>query len=286
MSIKRIESAYAYYLDKKMSSAQMAVLQALAYSANEKNNEACYPSLARLAELTHLSGSTVERACKDLRAMNAISWKRGGRFDGLNIANIYTFVFPHTKMLSQSERYDSVLSKMERFHHDDAPVPSPCTPGTFTVREGYPRGEGSVPSQSVSNTEYSRNVNTELNAESKSEGLPHPSFDIGSVLKCVSGGKSRDPRMTNSDIEAAVYDREHSSPVLAAMRVCGVTDAENNRTFSNIAIWRDKNALFNVIERFWGEIKAGEHDDLKNRAAELTRRMMAVPKTQAAERSG
>jgi len=279
MSIKRIESAYAYYLDKKMSSAQMAVLQALAYSANEKNDEACYPSLATIARLAHVTDRTATAACKALRDMGAIKWDSGGQSGGLNVANTYKFLFPQMKMPSRKEQYVSVLAGRTNEQSEGGEDTS------LRFRSSFPTGtetpSGGVVKQIPTNTEYKGNFNSESNSESKSEEPPHPSFEMESVLRSVSDGKSRDPRMTNSDIEAAVYDREHSSPIQAAMRVCGVTDVENNRTFTNIAIWRDKNALFDAIEKFWGEIKAGEHDGLNNRAAELTRRLMAIPKNQA-----
>lgn len=45
MSIRRIESSYATFLDDEtMSAAEMSVLVALAYVANEKQEEACFPS--------------------------------------------------------------------------------------------------------------------------------------------------------------------------------------------------------------------------------------------------
>jgi len=274
MSIKRIESAYAYFLDKKeMSGTQMAVLQALAYSANEKNHEKCYPSGATLAKMTHFSDRAVDHACQALRDMNVIDWVSGGQVDGINLANDYTFKFPLVKMKTRTERYEAIAAQrgMDRPPSTAADAPqyrTSCTTGGASPAEG-------VGHQVRTNTECKENINPQSNSESK--GAP-PTFDFGSVFKRANGGAVHDPRSANNSIDDVVHDRS-VSPHYAALRVCGVDDIENKKTFNNYALafysLGKMDMMFDVIETFWGQIKQGEHDGLRNRAAELTKRLQA-----------
>ena len=96
MSIRRIESSYATFLeDRKMSAAEMSVLVALAYVANEKRDEDCYPSDRYLKLLTHLGDRTIRSARNNLRSRKIIDWVSGGMGrQGGNISNRYRFLFP------------------------------------------------------------------------------------------------------------------------------------------------------------------------------------------------
>jgi len=272
MSIKRIESAYAYFLDKKeMSGTQMAVLQALAFSANEKNHEKCYPSGATLAKMTHFSDRAVDLACQALRDMNVIDWVSGGQVDGINLANDYTFKFPLVKMKTRRERYAEVASQRGMGQPlgtaPDAPqYRTSCTTGGASPAEG-------VVHQVRTNKEYNEESNPQFKSESRDAP---PTFDVGSVFKSASGGGRRDSRSANGCIDDVVHDRT-VSPHHAALRVCDVDDIDNKKTFNNYAIafynLGKMDAMFDEIEAFWGEIKQGEHDGLRNRAAELTNRL-------------
>lgn len=274
MGISRIESAYAYFLDKKgISGTQMAVLQALSFCANELNHEECHPSIAYLAQLTHFSESRISPACQALRDMNAIDWIPGGQYNGMNLANTYAFKFPLVKMKKKRERYEAINQERVGCPRSEPPVPSLRTPGTPAAREGHPRSEGGVPPQRETNKEYKEESNPQSNSESK--GAP-PTFDLGSVLKSVSDSGRHDPRSANGSIDDVVHDRS-VSPHYAALRVCGVDDVDNKKTFNNYALafynLGKMDAMFDVIETFWGEIKAGEHDGVQNRAAVLTSRL-------------
>ena len=132
MSIRRIESAYAAFLgDKRLSSRDMSILVALAYIANEKQGEACFPSQSYLSKMSHFSESIVGNACNRLRELKVIDWISGGKSrQGGNINNRYRFLFPHCKMQSRRERYQQL---------DEPPTPPDGVP--------YPARRGTLPRQ-------------------------------------------------------------------------------------------------------------------------------------------
>jgi len=244
MSIRRIESAYAYFLDKEMSGPQMSVLQALAYCANQKEGERCFPSDAYLSQLTHLGDKTVERARKALRDKHkAIIWEKGGKKGGNNVTNRYRFLFPIVKMKSAYEDYETVTE----------------TPPTVTLTPPLRQSDPTPPSGRRSNTEIIRKTTS----ESKPESCPTPSFDI-KFAGCADKGMSI----------ADAFDHELSSPQRAAMALCGVNDAYNNKTFGKYMGFIGMTESWYVVDAFRSEIeKNGEHKNAKNRAAILTSRL-------------
>jgi len=261
MSISRIESAYAYFLDRKISLTQMAVLQALAYHANEETEE-CHPSNATLAREVHTSANTVGTACKALKKMGAIDWVKGGQFEGVNVANVYTFLFPRMKMPTKRERYEAILAKRgvtkQNGHRAQAPLPqyqSPLGTGTQSPSAG-------VPTQFGSNTEDNRNPKTKIKSEREPEGAL-PSFDF-KFAGCANKGMSI----------ADAFDHDRSSPQQAAMALCGVNDVHNQRTFGKYMGIIGMTESWYVVDAFRLEIeKNGEHKNAKNRAAILTGRL-------------
>lgn len=110
MSIRRIESSYATFLeDEVLSGTQMSVLLALAYTANEERGECCFPSDPTLSRLTHFTERAVRKAREKLRARKIITWESGGKSrEGGNTSNRYTFLFPHKRMPTRNERYKSM----------------------------------------------------------------------------------------------------------------------------------------------------------------------------------
>mgnify|MGYP003335830846 CR=1 FL=1 len=143
MSIRRIESAYATFQgDKRLSSTDMSVLVALAYIANEEKGEACYPSVAYLAELSHFSESAVTKACANLKKLKVIDWVSGGQSRlGGNVSNTYEFLFPHRKMKSRHESYQQLMTSPSAKGSD-----SSCPGGgPLPHVAGYPTPRGGVP---------------------------------------------------------------------------------------------------------------------------------------------
>ena len=143
MSIRRIESAYATFQgDKRLSSTDMSVLVALAYIANEEKGEACYPSVAYLAELSHFSESAVTKACANLKKLKVIDWVSGGQNRlGGNVSNTYEFLFPHRKMKSRHESYQQLMTSPSAKGSDSSCPgggPLPRVAGNPTPRGGVP----------------------------------------------------------------------------------------------------------------------------------------------------
>lgn len=243
MSIARIESAYAYFLGKEMSGPQMSVLQALAYCANQKENERCFPSDAFLSKLTHLGDKTVERARKALRDKHgAIIWEKGGRKGGSNVSNRYRFLFPLVTMKSAYESYETVTA----------------TPPAVTLTPPIRQSDPTLPSERRSNTEAT--LKTTL--KSKPETSPTPSFDFKFAGCSGTGTRTFDP-----------FDHDHSSPLQAAMALCGVKDADNNKTFGKYMGCLGVPKSWDIVDTFRSEINQGEHDNARNLAAILTKRL-------------
>ena len=157
MSIRRIESAYATFLDdKRLSGTDMSVLVALAYAANEKRDEDCFPSYGFLAQMSHFRESAVSNACKRLRGLKIIDWTSGGKGrQGGNVSNKYRFLFPLCKMLSRRERYQQL---------GEPPTPPQGVP-TPTERVPYTARKGTLPRQEVSNTEGTLNRTSKVKPE-------------------------------------------------------------------------------------------------------------------------
>lgn len=108
MNRERIESIYATFRhDSTISGTQMALLQALAFCANPKN-EACFPGMLRLVELTHFGASAIKKAKKALRAKGIITWSSDKTEAGDNDSCDYKFLFPHKKFESRRNKYESV----------------------------------------------------------------------------------------------------------------------------------------------------------------------------------
>ena len=260
MSIRRIESAYAtFFGDKRLSSTDMSILVALAYIANEKRDEECFPSHGYLAEMSHFGDSAVGDACKRLRDLKIIDWVSGGKGrQGGNISNKYRFLFPHCKMLSRRERYQQF---------GEPPTPPERVP-TPPEGEPYPVREGSVPRQEGSNTEGTPKRTSESNTEN-SGVVPLSDFEFKFEPGIVEKPES-------APVKSKMPDPEKVSVVDEAMRVCGVNDMDNKRTFTLVMLTKNPGDCLEEIMTFESEVRQGEHDKAKNLAAILTKRLKAL----------
>ena len=261
MSIRRIESAYATFLDdEEMSAAEMSVLVALAYVANEKREEDCYPSDRYLKLLTHLGDRTIRSARNSLRSRKIIDWISGGMSrQGGNVSNRYRFLFPYLKMPSQRERYQPLA--MTR---PTAPAAVPTAPAAVP----YGGNRRTLRQEPPTNTEETPKITSEEKPENR--GVPRLSdfefkFDFGVGDKSKNGlGKPETP------------NREKVSGVDEAMRVCKVKDAENKRTFTSVMLTKNPADCLEEIMAFESEIRQGEHAKAKNLPAILTVRLKAL----------
>ena len=253
MSIRRIESAYATFLDdKRLSGTEMSVLVALAYVANEKRDEDCFPSDGWLAGLTHLSGATVRNARNKLRSRKIIDWISGGLGrQGGNISNRYRFLFPHCKMPSKRDRYQPL---------DGSPTPSPSVP---------------TPSPSVPCATSKRTLRRQI--ATNTEGTPKRTSESNTEDRGVVPLSDFEFKFEPGVVDKSLAGREQKSVVDEAMRVCGVDGPENKRTFTSVMLTKNPSDCLEAIMTFESEIRQGEHTKAKNLAAILTRRLKALP---------
>ena len=282
MSIKRIESAYAMFMDdERLDGKAMATLLALAYVANEKDGEKCFPSDEYLAKLTHFSTKTMTRSRQLLKDLAIISWENRV-FNGRKTTNYYKFLFPFVKMCSCRETYQpqSSLSykPIDLATHTDRPastdtqshpyglaVPSVRTDSPIrTDTQSHPYGLTvlSVRTDSPINTEYKREINSESKSESKGTIPNFEDIDLGGVLNKVVSPKPK-PQ----------YSSTTQALVKSACIICGVDDDANRQTFSRIIDKMDQNDVYEELATFRSEIQQGEHEKLRNPAAELTKRL-------------
>ena len=253
MSIRRIESAYATFLeDRKMSAAEMSVLVALSYVANEKRDEDCFPSDSYLKLLTHLGDRTIRLARNTLRSRKIIDWVSGGMGrQGGNISNRYKFLFPHCKMPTQRERYQQL---------GEPPTAQVAVP---TAPDAVPSGKDcrTLRQQLPTNTEGTPNRTSEANTENRGVS-PLSDFEF---------------KFEPGVVDKSLADREQKSVVDEAMRVCGVDGPENKRAFSSVMLTKKTADCLEAIMTFESEIRQGEHAKAKNLAAILTKRLKALP---------
>ena len=253
MSIRRIESAYATFLDdKKMSAAEMSVLVALAYIANEKRDEACFPADSYLKLMTHLGERTIRLARNTLRSRKIIDWVSGGMGrQGGNISNRYKFLFPHCKMPTQRERYQQLgETPTAQVAVPTAPVAVPYGKDCRTLRHQLP-----------TNTEGTPNRTSESKPEDRGVA-PLSGFEF---------------KFEPGVVDKSLVNRERKSVVDEAMRVCGVDGPENKRAFSSVVLTKKSSDCLEAIMTFESEIRQGEHDKAKNLAAILMNRLKALP---------
>ena len=261
MSIRRIESAYAtFFGDERLSSRDMSILVALAYVANEKQGEVCFPSQSYLSKMSHFSESIVGNACNRLRELKIIDWISGGKSrQGGNINNRYRFLFPHCKMQSRRERYQQL---------GEPPTPPEREP-TPPDGEPYPVREGTLPRQEGSNTEGTPKRTSESNTENKGV-VPLSDFEFKFEPEVVE-------KPERALVKPKMPDPEKVSVVDEAMRVCGVNDMDNKRTFTLVMLTKNPGDCLEEIMTFESEVRQGEHDKAKNLAAILTKRLKALP---------
>ena len=252
MSIRRIESAYATFLeDRKMSAAEMSVLVALAYVANEKRDEDCFPSDSYLKLLTHLGDRTIRMARNNLRSRKIIDWISGGMGrQGGNISNRYRFLFPHLKMPTQRERYQQL---------SEPPTAQVAVP---TAPDAVPSGKDcrTLRQQLPTNTEGTPKRTSESKPEDRGV-VPLSDFEF---------------KFEPGIVDKSLADREQKSVVDEAMRVCGVDGPENKRAFSSVMLTKSRADCLEAIMTFESEIRQGEHAKAKNLAAILTKRLKAL----------
>ena len=77
-------------------------------------------------------------------------------------------------------------------------------------------------------------------------------------------------------VKPKMPDPEKVSVVDEAMRVCGVNDMDNKRTFTLVMLTKNPSDCLEEIITFESEIRQGEHDKAKNLAAILTKRLKAL----------
>lgn len=272
MSIKRIESAYATYLDdERISPTQMAVLQALAYCANGKSkNEDCFPGRGYLEMLTHFSDTAIDKACEKLREMGVISWTRHVNKKGEWDSNSYKFLFPLKKMPKRRDRYESVT------------VTGQSTMATTLATVGSDVGHSSQPeyppspttlatlgSEVATNTERNSLSIPLLNSESEAgrgEGEPKPSFEVSGVLKKASYTKSSQENDERQDV------------IGMAIKACGKNpnDERERASFGTVIKTYGLDNARDEIYAFASEVRQGEHKNADNLAAVLMTRLKAI----------
>ena len=69
------------------------------------------------------------------------------------------------------------------------------------------------------------------------------------------------------------YSSTTQALVKSACNICGVDDDANRQTFSRIIDKMDQNDVYEELATFRSEIQQGEHEKLRNPAAELIRRL-------------
>lgn len=270
MSIRRIESSYATFLeDEVLSGTQMSVLLALAYTANEERGECCFPSDPTLSRLTHFTERAVRKAREKLRARKIITWESGGKSrEGGNTSNRYTFLFPHKRMPTRNERYKSM---------DESPrlsVTAPAAPATPAVPVAAP--VASPVAAPVAAPVTPPSVTPRTAPTVKAEVTPAKAPD-----EYLTAGELFGLPTFQAVVKPVVArDAKPKAPlplmVQEAMRVCRVSDDYNINTFKRVI--RDKNpdSVYQEICTFRSEINAHEHDNADNLAAILTARLQKL----------
>lgn len=279
MSIKRIESAYATYMGikqiggKKFRPIHMAVLQALAFSANHKT-ELCIPGHGTLEKLTGFTDSAVDDACNELRDFGIISWTKIKLENNQYLSNKYKFLFPHRKMPKRIDRYESLDSVAE---------PSYILATASLPNEvGHPSQPGSPPSpttlatlanKEATNTERNT-INNSVKEHGRGVGEPKPMFDVSSVLK-------------KADYRTLVQ-RERDEAITDALKACNLDhkDKDERAAFGSIISQIETSVVLDVIDQFRSEVAQGEHKKAKNLAAVLmTKLKLRIPLTDSIRRN-
>lgn len=266
MSIRRIESSYATFLeDEVLSGTQMSVLLALAYTANEERGECCFPSDPTLSRLTHFTERAVRKAREKLRARKIITWESGGKSrEGGNTSNRYTFLFPHKRMPTRNERYKSM---------DESPrlsVTAPAASETPAVPVAAPVAAPDV--APVASPSVTPRTAAPVKAEVTPAKAPDEYLTAGELFGLPTFQAVVKP--------VVARDAKPKAPlplmVQEAMKVCRVSDDYNINTFKRVI--RDKNpdSVFQEICTFRSEINAHEHDNAENLAAILTARLQKL----------
>ena len=244
MSIRRIESAYAACLgNKDVDALAMSVLVALAYVANEKNNELCFPSDRHLSRLTHMTNRTVTAKRQQLKKLGLVEWDSG--FGGSDFprssSNRYRFLFPHCKLRPQYQ-----------------PLTAPPAPDPAAILE-----------TAVPETAASRKT-------AQSRGGPRPA--MADIPQFDPGGSAAARTACKPEqVDSAALRK--MSPVAAAMRACGVQgDIGERRKFTMKMLGRDPKMLMDETIAFNDEVNKGHHAGAENLAAVLMWRFEKIPK--------
>jgi len=231
MSIQRIESAYAYCLDKKIKPSEMSVLIGLAYCANATTG-ACFPSDPYIGRLVHVAASTVQDARNRLRNAGIIDWVQRKAGNNAQTSNSYRFLFPMMKLKSARESYQQVVdNSASQYTISTPPPPHEAVPPT--PADGVP-----PPRQMVTNTENKKKKNT-------SSFPSQPKYVVD--------------RHTDQE-----------SSIQWAMRICNVDDMRNRKTFSHYMVNIPANDLHDLLEGFEDSLRKGELKTRKSPAAYLT----------------
>ena len=278
-----------YDLVRDTTSTEQHLLAPLAYMANDKTG-VCYPAISTLAEKSRLSRSAVIRSLDSLRRKGYIDWKaRGGKKPNQVLSNLYTLTLP----VQPSDADEPPVAASDTPGSPQLPPQSPTD--TPPVAQGYPPGSPQLPPPSPtatppvahSDTNIKRTDKHHTGKRTEKEGTPQR------VSGSVSGGFT--PRSIGEDGVLDALLRELAPPpegegpsvvlpvVDLAMKAVGSASVEDKRTFSQIMIWRDPDACREVIYQFASERKANEFSNIKNLAALLTRRLMALPNVYSQE---
>lgn len=250
MSIKRIESVYATYKDDpEITAPQMAVLVSLAYCANEGKNEACYPGLGYLKELTHFGATAIKEARKALRKRGIIDWTNTSSGKGDFDSNDYTFLFPLKKLVSKRIKYEPVS-------RETTGGESHCDLGSVvkqpTVSREAATNTGTIP-EIISVRDAGRGV-----------GKPKPMFEVSGVLKKADTFKASP--CNNGANGGIVHD------ILA---LCKENPNDRNQVLplNKFLLKIDFNDVMDEYHRFKSEIEQGEHKNLRKPIAEFMKRL-------------
>jgi hypothetical protein len=265
MGFKLVERVYTLKKDATSPSEQ-AVLLALAYRANDKTL-LCYPKQETLAEMTHLSRSTVAAALNGLKKSGYISWKSGGLANkkgknGRTLSNDYKL------NLSLSNSKIEQISPNPSVRQSDTPVSGNQTLQCTAVGHTSVQLSDTAVSSSRTPTEIDNNnlKNNKLNN------------DTNSRAKTIGSGFDFVGNEGNNRAAATGRNREEEGPMLLAMKLCRIERntpeyRDNYRAFFSIMSKLGVSRSFDILHAIASEEKQGELDGIKNMPAFIMSRL-------------
>lgn len=268
MGFKLVDAVYR--LDRNVTTpSEQAVLLALAFRANDKTL-LCYPKQETLAEMTHLSRSTVALALNKLKRKGILDWrsggpaKRRGKF-GQVLANDYSLKLPKSAGKDKKQGPSNVRQP-DMGLSDSRTQPCP------TIRHGLVRQTDMAMSDHKTPTEET----TEITSE---KILPIPN------IRESGAGLDFDKALKSMGIEVPSGKRPHrqdrsyeNSPLLMALHVCGIESGteryrNNYKAFSKEMMKLGMERSMEIVRTFASELRQGELDDIDNLPALLMFRL-------------